>query len=248
MAILQIEMLKSFGTTGFDKDGCILFWVGRLVAPGREPALLTLLDLCDPQQTYGVSRHYRSGSSVKYLKAMCCLVSACERFANLGILEHPAEPDQPELPSSWKLPLVQFLLSLPGMQRISLSQGLLGADSRKPTELMALNLPHLPTAIIHWRLTPDVPKHTNIGRDSAGHFKTSHLKEYPPAFCGALAQATFEALSQQGTGTAQISAGILWRVHRTRFRAQIGLLQLFHFFEFERLAAASLPEPKQIHL
>ena len=32
------------------------------------------------------------------------------------------------------------------MQKLRLSQGLLGADSMKPTELLALNLPNLPAA------------------------------------------------------------------------------------------------------
>ena len=113
-----------------------------------------------------------------------------------GILEHPAEPDQPTAPSIWKPPIVQLLLGLPGMTRLSLSQGLLGADRRKPTEVMALNLPTLPAAIVRWRLTPDVPRNVNIGRDAHGHFRTAHLKEHSPAFCGALAQATFEAQEQ----------------------------------------------------
>ena len=115
--------------------------------------------------------------------------------ARAGILEHPAEPDDESMPSIWKLPIVQVLLGLPGMQRLCLSQGLLGADSMKPTELLSLNLPTLPAAITQWRVTPDVPKRANIGRDASGQFCTAQLKEYPPAFCGALAQATFNAVS-----------------------------------------------------
>ena len=106
-----------------------------------------------------------------------------------GIMEHPAEPEQSEAPSVWKLPIVQLLLTLPGMLQYRLSQGLLGADSRKPTELWVLNLPTLPAASVQWRITPDVPRTNNIGRD-----QEAHLKEYPPAFCGALAQATADFL------------------------------------------------------
>ena len=58
------------------------------------------------------------------------------------ILEHPAEPEQSDAPSIWKLPIVQVLLGLPGMRRLSLSQGLLGADSRKPTELLGFERPN----------------------------------------------------------------------------------------------------------
>ena len=57
----------------------------------------------------------------------------------------------------------------------------------KPTELLALNLSTLPAAIIQWRVTPDVPKRANIGRDATGQFCTAQLKEYPPAMCKALA-------------------------------------------------------------
>jgi hypothetical protein len=38
--------------------------------------------------------------------------------ARAGILEHPAEPDGESTPSIWKLPIVQVLLGLPGMQRL----------------------------------------------------------------------------------------------------------------------------------
>ena len=56
----------------------------------------------------------------------------------------------------------------------------------KPTELLALNLSTLPAAIIQWRVTPDVPKRANIGRDATGQFCTAQLKEYPPAFAAHL--------------------------------------------------------------
>ena len=131
--------------------------------------------------------------------------------ARAGILEHPAEPDDESMPSIWKLPIVQVLLGLPGMQRLCLSQGLLGADSMKPTELLSLNLPTLPAAITQWRVTPDVPKRANIGRDASGQFCTAQLKEYPPAFCGALAQATFNAVSCAASDDVQIDSEFLAR-------------------------------------
>ena len=111
-----------------------------------------------------------------------------------GIIEHPAEPDEVEAPSIWKLPLVQLILTLPGAERVKLSQGLLGADSPKPTELLVVNLPTIKHDICSWRITPDPPRNSNIGRDQAGVFKTTQLKEYPPAFCAALAQSTVFAM------------------------------------------------------
>ena len=79
----------------------------------------------------------------------------------------------------------------------------------KPTELLALNLSTLPAAIIQWRVTPDVPKRANIGRDATGQFCTAQPKEYPPAFCGALAQATFDAVSGASSADVQVDPGFL---------------------------------------
>eukprot|EP00435_Cladocopium_sp_Y103_P063215 s993_g24.t2 len=131
--------------------------------------------------------------------------------ARAGLVEHPAEPEAAEAPSIWRLPLVQVLLGLPGMRRLRLAQGLLGADSTKPTELLALNVPTLPKDLVHWRLVADNPRHVNIGRDSAGHFRTAQLKEYPPAFCGALAQATVSAIQRHPIENVQIAQDFLDR-------------------------------------
>ena len=111
-----------------------------------------------------------------------------------GIVEHPAEPEGDDFPSIWKLPLVHLILTLPGAERIRLAQGLLGADSPKPTELLVVNLPSIKHDICSWRITPDLPRNSNIGRNQEGAFKTTQLKEYPPAFCAALAQCTVKAM------------------------------------------------------
>lgn len=111
-----------------------------------------------------------------------------------GLLEHPAEPSPDDFPSIWMLPLVQLLFQIPGVRRLSLSQGLLGADSPKPTELLVVNTPTVEKHVCAWRVTPALPRHTNIGQDSRGSFRTAQLKEYPPAFCAALASCTVDAL------------------------------------------------------
>lgn len=123
-------------------------------------------------------------------------------LSRTGILEHPAEPDAEELPSIWKLPVLQLILALPGAQRIKFAQGLLGADSPKPTEMLALNLPTLPKEIVHWRVTPDLPTHRNIGVGKNGEFLTAQLKEYPPALCAALAGSTATAMNSMPVSEA----------------------------------------------
>ena len=124
-------------------------------------------------------------------------------------MEHPAQPEAPDAPSVWRLPVVQVLARLPGMVKWRLAQGLLGASSPKPTELLVLNMPTLPAAIRQWRLTPDVPRAGNIGTDHKGQYRTAHLKEYPPAFCAGLAQATAAAISHPPTGAVQIEPSFL---------------------------------------
>ena len=126
-----------------------------------------------------------------------------------GIMEHPAEPEATEAPSVWKLPVVQVLVRMPGREKWRLAQGLLGASSPKPTELLVLNMPSLPAAICQWRLTPEVPRSGNIGTDHKGQYRTAHLKEYPPAFCAAMAQATAAAISHEPTGVVQIEPSFL---------------------------------------
>lgn len=121
-----------------------------------------------------------------------------------GLLEHPAEPDEPELASIWRLPLLQLLSRLPGMNQYTMAQGLLGAPSPKPTGLLALNLPTLPLQLRAWAVCPDLPKGRSIGTDALGAYKTAGLKEYPPAMCAALAHSFFHAIQTQSVeGQAQ---------------------------------------------
>ena len=106
----------------------------------------------------------------------------------LGILEHPAEPSGAESASIWKLPLVQLMLLFPAFQRLRLLQGLFSAFSAKPTELLLLNLPAALPIFHAGRLVPEVPRTCSIGKHVDGTFKTTSLKEYPPAFCRCLAR------------------------------------------------------------
>ena len=107
----------------------------------------------------------------------------------IGIVEHPAEPEEENAAAIWKLPIVQALLAAPGVTRRRLAQGLFGAPSPKPTDLLVINLPALALELRKWMTRPELPKGKAIGLDQDGHWRTGFLKEYPPAFCGALAAA-----------------------------------------------------------
>ena len=113
-----------------------------------------------------------------------------------GAIEHPKEPDDPALASIWRLPLFRMLRHLPGVELHAFSQGLLGASSPKPTNLLCLNLPDLQTAILRHRVTSSNPSQIAIGRTQAGQWATSALKEYPPALNRALACTFFTAINQ----------------------------------------------------
>ena len=99
---------------------------------------------------------------------------------------------------------MRMLLQLPGFRLLTCAQGLLGATSTKRTGLLALNLPYLHFDLRDNAVCKELPKHTTIGLDEAGHFRTAVLKEYPPALCKALAESflrhltTFPSVSEQG--------------------------------------------------
>ena len=80
-----------------------------------------------------------------------------------GIVEHPAEPDAQQAASIWKLPVMLALLQAPGVQRVRLSQGLFGAPTAKPTELLTINLPKLPLYLRKWLTRSELPRGQAIG-------------------------------------------------------------------------------------
>ena len=120
-----------------------------------------------------------------------------------GLLEHPREPDSVDAPSIWKLPIMQLLARMPNVAKLDLAQRLYGATSSKPTTLLAVNSPSLLSILRGWQIAQDNPRHSNIGTDCSGNFKTTHLKEYPPALCAGLAE-----VSWQSTCTAPISPSV----------------------------------------
>ena len=107
----------------------------------------------------------------------------------LGIIEHPAEPKDATAAAIWRLPALLALLSAPGVNRQRLAQGLFGAPSPKPTDLLTINLPCLVQHLHAWMIRKELPVGTAIGLNHEGQWKTGYLKEYPPAMCGALADA-----------------------------------------------------------
>ena len=114
----------------------------------------------------------------------------------VAALEHPAEPASESSVSIWKTPILALLLSLPGIDLVSLAQGLWGAKSPKPTSFVVVNAPDMRQALRNWQITRELPKGISIGRDQAGGWSTAVLKEYPPSLNGGLAAGLLAAIGQ----------------------------------------------------
>eukprot|EP00438_Fugacium_kawagutii_P011169 Skav227743 [mRNA] locus=scaffold3513:226627:227130:+ [translate_table: standard] len=119
-----------------------------------------------------------------------------------GALEHPAEPVKAEAACIWRTSATLYLLSLPGIVRVRVLQGQLGAFSPKPTDVMTVNLPDLARQFQRWTLTSDLGG-ASIGVSSSGEFLTSRLKEYPPAMSGAIADSMASALHRFQVGETE---------------------------------------------
>lgn len=112
-----------------------------------------------------------------------------------GVLEHPDTPPEEAMLSIWCLPIMIWLLQMPGMSTFSFSQGLLGAPTPKPARLLLLNMSDLMGELRRHHLCRDLPARAAIGRDGEGAWQTPKLKEYPPAMSRALATSFVKTLS-----------------------------------------------------
>ena len=104
-----------------------------------------------------------------------------------AVLERPAEDvDDVSQPSIWKLPVLRTLLRFECCRKFRVLQGWYGATSYKPTELFFVNVCAEAEEMFLQARQGDLPKAISIGQDEAGNWRTTHLKEYPPAFCAVL--------------------------------------------------------------
>lgn len=109
-------------------------------------------------------------------------------YGGYAISEHPAEPVDPGLPSIWRSAILQLLLKHPRVSLHRVAQWRCGASVRKPTGLLAIRLNGFARSM-YSRTSPEavLPTDIAIGKDTNGAFKTAAHKEYPEAFCGAIA-------------------------------------------------------------
>lgn len=108
-----------------------------------------------------------------------------------GLLEHPADLEsEPHMVSIWKTAIIQTLLRFPGCRKFSVLQGYFGAKSKKPTNLLLVNVSKDAEQIFFDSRTTCLPSAVAIGRNDKNEWKTSELKAYPPGFCMALAKVS----------------------------------------------------------
>eukprot|EP00438_Fugacium_kawagutii_P012466 Skav233506 [mRNA] locus=scaffold2687:311703:312324:- [translate_table: standard] len=85
-------------------------------------------------------------------------MAALATVSGVGLLEHPGQPEDLDAASIWAQPLLRFIADLPGMRLVRALQGLHGAISPQPTDLLALDVPSSEKCLQEWKLTTQTPK------------------------------------------------------------------------------------------
>ena len=155
-----------------------------------------------------LSRKHRAQVDIgnELLRATLILVVEAYASGAFAIVEHPGEPTWvPEAPSIWRSSFVLHLRDHLGADLLDFDQCSAGADSRKPTCLMSVNLPQLRTSFralpgrgfcIHGRQPHQA---TLRGLAADGTWRTAPAKQYPSDMCKAAGIAT------TGFGTEKVA-------------------------------------------
>ena len=126
------------------------------------------------------------------------LFLVCLLSGSTAIVEHPAEPqDRSDMPSIWRLDVIQLFLRFPFCQRLRVLQGCFGAPSVKPTDLLVAHAPQAEHLLRAGKVT-EVPVGSSIGKNAQGVWNTSRLKQYPGALCKTLARIFLDAQAEEG--------------------------------------------------
>ena len=154
-------------------------------APGPKPVRtvespqgMDLLSLRELKQVLVGNRLL--GVAVLFMVA-CWIADAFAAF------EHPTLPKSDNSPSIKRLPALILLEKQRQVVRTCIYQGLYGAKSPKPTDLLLIHPPEQYEAIlVEYRSTDRMPLARSIGRNVDGSFQTADLKTYPKALCEAI--------------------------------------------------------------
>lgn len=128
------------------------------------------------------------------LKGLWLAIAVSYRSGSI-ILEHPAVPYDPDLPSIWRTGLVCMLLRRGApFRKLTIHQWRFGSEGIKPTTLLYSH--GSLSRVLHEHELPGVTKPTTylLGRESDGSFRTAKAKEYPSALSHAFAAFFFDSL------------------------------------------------------
>ena len=80
----------------------------------------------------------------------------------------------------------------------SANQGprIMGSFAPKPTHMLVVKIPELLHDLHRNRVRRELPKAHAIGKDQSGHWRTTVLKEYAPAFCKSIAEALIRSFDR----------------------------------------------------
>ena len=190
-----VEALLDAGITAFGLSGppCETYSAARHILPPteeskwprplRSPALLWGL----PQLRCREIRQLTVGSRLllhsTWMETMVCLKGGA------SLMEHPLERDSSEVPSAWRAPIMQGLMSfLPGYRCNKIEQWRYGAAGIKPTAIRTIACDR-PWQVLQDHHLPGLcrPEVRLAGLNEEGEWRTAAAKTYPPQLCKALA-------------------------------------------------------------
>lgn len=152
-----------------------------------------------PHLTFKEIRQTRQGTAFMLQMQHVLALHLCH--GGYYLEEHPAPPKIKERPSLWTAPVTELLRSHPGVRLHIIPQRLFGADSIKPTGVLAAQLPSFARHFWQHKDNDAVrPSEVSIGLNAEGAFKTSHLKEYPTRLSKAFASAVWSQLRSDYQG------------------------------------------------
>jgi len=138
------------------------------------------------------------------LRATLVLCAEAHTSGAFAIVEHPDEPTWvPEAPSIWRSTFINHFKQHLAADLVNFDQCATGADSKKPTCLMAINLPYLRST---FRALPGqgfcshgrrAHKATLKGLAEDGTWRTAPAKQYPSGMCSAVSDAVVEFVLQR---------------------------------------------------
>lgn len=171
---------------------CETWSIARYQSPDDGPGPVRSIDEPWAISTFSIRQMLQCEIANRLLFVALDLGVEVYAVGGCGVTEHPAMIQWHELhhaPSTWRLPLTQGMLSLPGVHLHTFDQGMYGAASLKPTSMLAVNLSHFGEKLRSRFRRPTVPFKPLHGKDASGRHRTYAAKEYPQGVCRVVAES-----------------------------------------------------------